>query len=60
MPIFDIRHLKNLFTPSVQSWDTVLSPDCPHPFLTTTTQKVFDQLYLYENLYQHAINQLFH
>ena len=38
------------------SWDTVsfrvLWQDWPHPFMTMSTQKVFDQLLIYMNLYQ--------
>ena len=45
--------------PSIHSWDTanfrVPWPDCP--FLTIPTQKPFDQLLIYVNLYQHAKNQ---
>ena len=32
-------------------------PDWPQPFLTMSTQKVFDQLLIYVSLYQHAKNQ---
>ena len=46
---------------SVHFWDTVnfrvLWPDWPHPFLTIPTQKSFDQLLIFMNLYQHAKNQ---
>ena len=36
----------------------VLWPPWPHPFLTMPTQKTFDQLLIFVNLYQHAKNQL--
>ena len=56
------QHAKNQFIPSIHSWDTanfrVPWPDWPHSFLTTPTQKIFDdQLLIYVNLYQHAKNQ---
>ena len=35
----------------------VLWPHWPHPFLTMPTQKIFDQLLIFVNLYQHAKNQ---
>ena len=35
----------------------VLWPDWPHPFLAMPIQKIFDQLLIYVNLYQHANNQ---
>ena len=42
-------------------WDAVNFrvpwPDWPHPFLTMPTQKTFDQLLIFVNLYQHAKNQ---
>ena len=48
---------KNSVPPSIQSWDTtnfrVLSP-----ILTMPTQKYFDCLLIYVNLYQHANNQV--
>ena len=31
--------------------------DWPHPFLTMPTQKYFDELLIFVNLYQHAKNQ---
>ena len=46
---------------SVHSWDTisfrVQRPDWPHPFLTMPNQKVFNQLLLFLNFYQHAKNE---
>ena len=33
--------------------------DWPHPFLTMPTKKIFDQLLIFVNLYQHAKNLLF-
>ena len=54
--------LKNLLAPSVHSGDTVnfgvLQSDWPHPFLTIPTQKFFNQLLIYVNLYQHAKNKV--
>ena len=35
----------------------VLWPDWPHPFFSILTQKIFDQLLIFLNLYQHAKNQ---
>ena len=35
----------------------VLWPNWSHPFLTITTQKNFNQLLIFVNLYQHAKNQ---
>ena len=32
-------------------------PDWPHPFFTMSSQKFFDQLLIFVNLYQHAKNQ---
>ena len=34
--------------------------DWPHPFLTMSTKKYFNQLVFFSNLYQHAKNSLFH
>ena len=52
---------KNQFIPSGHFWDTVnfrvLWPDWPNSILTLPTQKFFDQLLVFENLYQHAKNQ---
>ena len=67
-PIFDHANLINFqsvfnsrLIPSVHSWDTVSfrvqRPDWPSPFLTTTKQKIFDQLLIFVNLYQHAKNE---
>ena len=57
------QHLKNLFIPSVHSWDRIsfrnLWPDWPHPFLTMFTQNIFHQLLIYINLYQNAKIKLF-
>ena len=54
------QQAKYQFTPSV-SWDAVnfrvLWPDWPCPFLTMSTQKIFDQLLIYVNLYKYAKNQ---
>ena len=36
---------------------TVPRPDWPHPFLIMPTQKFFDQLLIFVNLYQYAKNQ---
>ena len=33
--------------------------DWPHPFLTMPTKKIFDQLLIFVNRYQHAKNLLF-
>ena len=33
-------------------------PDWPHPFLMILSQKIFDQVLSFVNLYQHAKNQL--
>ena len=53
---------KKWFILSVHSSDTisfrVLSVDWPHPFWNTLTSKIFNQLLIYGNLYQHAKNQL--
>ena len=47
--------LKNLFTPSVHSWDTVnFRPNWPHPFFNTAIQNFFDQLLIYVDVYQVA------
>ena len=58
------QHAKYQFIPSVNSWYKVnfrvLWPDWPHPFLTMSTQKKFDELLIYVNLYQHAKNQAFY
>ena len=35
----------------------VLGPGWPYPFLTKPTQKCFDQLLIFVNLYQHAKSQ---
>ena len=55
------KHAKYQFLPSVNFWDKVnfrvLWPDWPRPFLTMSTQKNFDYLLIYVNLYQHAKNQ---
>ena len=52
---------KTQFIPSTDSWDTVifrvLWTDWLHLFLTMLTQKFFDQLLIYVNLYQHVKNQ---
>ena len=44
-----------------QSSDTVnfrgASPDWPHPFLTMFILKMFNQLYVVVNLYQHGKNE---
>ena len=52
---------ENPFIPSVHSWDkvnfTVQRLNCPHPFLTTSTQKIFGQILIFVNLYQHAKNE---
>ena len=51
---------KNQFIPSIQAWNTacfrVPWPDWSHPFLTKPIQKLFDQLLIHVNLYQHAKN----
>ena len=58
------KDAKNRFIWSVYFWDTVNFrvpwPDKPHPFLTMPTQKFFDQLLIFVNLYQHAKKQFFH
>ena len=57
------KDAKNRFIWSVYFWDTVNFrvpwPDKPHPFLTMPTQKFFDQLLIFVNLYQHAKKQFF-
>ena len=49
---------KNQFISSVHFWGkvnfTVPWPDLPHPYSTMPTQKDFDQILLFVNLYQHA------
>ena len=46
--------------PSVLSWDRVnfrvQRPDWPHSFLTMPQQKLFNQLLIFVNLYQHTKN----
>ena len=46
---------------SVLSWDTVKfrfqRPDWPHSFFTIPHQKLFNQLLIFVNLYQHAKNE---
>ena len=52
---------KNLLIPSVHSSDTInfraQRPDWPHPFLNMPDQKIFNQLLIFMNLYQHAKNE---
>ena len=51
------QHAKNQLVPSVLSRDTVnfrvQRPDWPHSFLTMPHQKLFNQLLIFVNLYQH-------
>ena len=51
----------SLYIPSVHSSDTVNfrvpRPDWPHSFLTMPHQKLFNQLLIFVNLYQHAKNE---
>ena len=53
---------QNQLIPSVHSSDTVSfrdqRPDWPHSFLTMSNQKIFDQLLIFVNLYQHAKNEV--
>ena len=55
------QHAKNLLIPSVHSSDTInfrfQRPDWPHPFLNMPNQKIFNQLLIFMNLYQHAKNE---
>ena len=52
------QHAKNQFIPSIHFWDKinfrVLWTNWSHPFLTLPTQKIFDLILIYVNLYQHA------
>ena len=51
----------NQLVPSDLSWDTVnfrvQRPDWPHSFLATPHQKLFNQLLIFVNFYQHAKNE---
>ena len=55
---------KKEFIPYVHFWDTtnfrVPWTDWPHSFLTMPTPKIFDQLLIFVNLYQHVKIHLFH
>ena len=55
------QYAKHHLVPSFLSWDTinfrVSRPDWPHSFLTTPCKKLFNQLLIFVNLYQHVKNE---
>ena len=57
------QHTKNQLASLIPSWDTanfsVLRPEQPHSFLTTSMPILFNQLLISTNLHQHAKKQAF-